>query len=60
MTSILDRAPKHAVSRELVLQTIVIHMPSTKYEKVFATPVGWGRFGNLFAYDETRKILSLQ
>jgi NitT/TauT family transport system ATP-binding protein len=57
---ILDRAPRHAVTREFVLQTIVIHMPSEKYEKVFATLVGWGRFGNLFAYDETRQILSLQ
>ena len=57
---ILNRAPRHAVTREFVLQTIVIHLPSEKYEKVFATLVGWGRFGNLFAYDETRQILSLQ
>ena len=57
---ILDRAPRHAVTQEFIFQTIVIHMPSEKYEKVFATLVGWGRFGNLFAYDETKKILSLQ
>lgn len=57
---ILERAPRHAVTRDFVLQTVAIHMPSEKYEKVFETLVGWGRFGNLFAYDETKKLLSLQ
>jgi NitT/TauT family transport system ATP-binding protein len=56
----LERAPSHSVSRDVVLQSIVIHMPSERYEKVFATLVGWGRFGNLFAYDERRRMLSLQ
>jgi len=35
-------------------------MPQENDQKVFSALVTWARFGNLFAYDEDRKMLSLQ
>jgi NitT/TauT family transport system ATP-binding protein len=57
---ILTRAPNHAVDRDFVLETIVVSLPSEDYEKTFDRLVGWGRFANLFAYDEDEQLLSLQ
>jgi NitT/TauT family transport system ATP-binding protein len=57
---ILARAPEHRVDRDFVLENIVLRMPSENYEKIFETLVGWGRFGNLFAYDEDEQMLSAQ
>jgi NitT/TauT family transport system ATP-binding protein len=36
------------------------NMPHENYEKLFETVVHWGRFGDLFAYDEGEERLSLQ
>jgi NitT/TauT family transport system ATP-binding protein len=48
------------VDRDLVLETIVLNLPEENYEKVFATLVSWGRYGDLFAYDEITGRLALQ
>src|SRR5262245_20264138 len=48
------------LDRDFVLETLVIHMPQENYEKVFETLVRWGRFGNLFAYDENTQRLTPQ
>jgi NitT/TauT family transport system ATP-binding protein len=56
----LERAPKHEVTREFVLETIAMTMPSENYDKLFDTLVRWGRFGDLFAYDEASEMLSKQ
>jgi NitT/TauT family transport system ATP-binding protein len=57
---VLTRAPKHRVERDFVLEMIVLRMPSEDYEKTFETLVAWGRFANLFAYDENEQVVSLQ
>ena len=57
---VILRQPGHAVDRDFVLETIVMHLPRENYEKVFSTFVRWARFGNLFAYDETGGVISLQ
>ena len=46
--------------RELVLETIILRMPQENYEKAFETLIGWARFGDLFAYDETTETVSAQ
>jgi NitT/TauT family transport system ATP-binding protein len=57
---VLERAPKHRIDREFVLENIVLRMPSENYERIFDTLVGWGRFGNLLAYDEVGQEISAQ
>ena len=60
LAEVLSRATGHAVTRDFVLETIVLRMPSENYEHIFGTIVNWGRFGNLFAYDEDEQRLSAQ
>jgi NitT/TauT family transport system ATP-binding protein len=57
---VLQRQANHAVDRDFVLETLVIRLPQENYERLFATLIGWARFGNLFAYDETHHTVSLQ
>jgi NitT/TauT family transport system ATP-binding protein len=56
----LERQEEHQLTKEFVLDTIILAMPSEDYEKTFDTLVRWGRFGDLFAYEESTEILSLQ
>ena len=56
----LKRQRKHKLDRDFILETIVIHMPQENYEQVFGTLVGWARFGDLFHYDETTGVISLE
>jgi NitT/TauT family transport system ATP-binding protein len=58
LADVLGRAPGRRVDRDFVLEEIVLKMPSENYERIFHTLVGWGRFGNLFGYDEVREELS--
>jgi NitT/TauT family transport system ATP-binding protein len=55
----LKRQPRHEVERLFVLETIIMHMPQENYERVFNTMMHWGRFGDLFAYDEVTETVSL-
>jgi heavy metal efflux system protein len=57
---VLQRQPDHAVDSDFVLETIVTRMPYENYDKVFATMIRWARFGELFAYDETTRSISLK
>jgi NitT/TauT family transport system ATP-binding protein len=57
---ILEREPDHQIEKDLVLETIVMHMPQENYEKTFATFIRWARFGDLFAYDDETDMISLQ
>jgi NitT/TauT family transport system ATP-binding protein len=56
----LVEEPSHRLPREFVLETIVLRMPAEDYEKVFATWIGWARYGDLFAYDEDEGYVALQ
>lgn len=56
----IERSDSRHVTREFVLDLIVLAMPSENYEKTFDTLVRWGRFGDLFAYDEDTERLTLQ
>jgi NitT/TauT family transport system ATP-binding protein len=57
---LLQRQPRHQHDRDIVLETMVLHLPHENYATMFETFIGWARFGDLFAYDETTQTLSLQ
>jgi NitT/TauT family transport system ATP-binding protein len=57
---LLREAGTPEVDAALVLQMINAAMPQENEQRVFSALVTWARFGNLFAYDEDRKMLSLQ
>jgi NitT/TauT family transport system ATP-binding protein len=46
--------------RDDVLKIIHAAMPYENYERIFDKLVGWGRFADLFAYDEVSETLSPQ
>jgi NitT/TauT family transport system ATP-binding protein len=55
----LQHEPGHSLEDDFVLETIVLNLPGEHYDRIFDTFVAWARFGNLFAYDETSRTLSL-
>src|SRR5437867_3906311 len=58
IAAVLRKQRRHTIDRDFVLETIVLRMPQEDYEKVFETFIGWARFGELFAYDETSGTIS--
>ncbi|MCP3103741.1 nitrate/sulfonate/bicarbonate ABC transporter ATP-binding protein [Myxococcus sp. K15C18031901] len=60
LRAVLEQQPRHELRREQVLELVILRLPFEDYERTFDTLVRWGRFGDLFAYDEERELLSLQ
>jgi NitT/TauT family transport system ATP-binding protein len=53
----LQREGRHGLDGEFALELMVMNMPQENYERMFRTFIAWGRYGNLFSYDEhTDKI----
>lgn len=57
---ILQRQPDHSVTRDFVLETLIIHLPQEHHEKLFNTFIRWARFSNMFAYDEAKETITLR
>ncbi len=55
----LERSGKKEVEADLVYEVLAINLPHENYEALFETLVRWGRFGELFTYDENTKRLAL-
>ena len=55
----LQAADEHRLDRDWVLELVAIQLPSESYEAIFDTLVNWGRFGDLFSYDEASETLTL-
>jgi NitT/TauT family transport system ATP-binding protein len=55
----LQHEPSQRLDDDFVLETIVLNLPGEHYDRIFDTFVSWARFGNLFAYDEANRALSL-
>ena len=51
---------EESVNGDIVREMIIMAMPREDYETMFDTMVRWGRFGNLFAYEDAADRLSLQ
>ncbi len=57
LTEALHRETRHQVDGDFVMELMVMNMPLENYERMFKTFIAWGRYGNLFDYDEgTEKI----
>jgi NitT/TauT family transport system ATP-binding protein len=56
---ILQSQEDKSISREVVLEHLVMLLPNEKPDRIFATMVNWGRFAELFGYnkDEDRFYL---
>jgi NitT/TauT family transport system ATP-binding protein len=52
-------AESREVDRDYVLEVIALNLPSESFESTFDTLVNWGRFGDLYSYDEVGEKLSL-
>jgi NitT/TauT family transport system ATP-binding protein len=53
----LHREGRHGIDGEFVMELMVMNMPHENYERMFRTFIAWGRYGNLFSYDDhTDKI----
>src|SRR5258708_36405911 len=48
----IERSPEGRVTKEFVLENIVLAMPLENYEAILDTLGKWGRFADLFDYDE--------
>jgi NitT/TauT family transport system ATP-binding protein len=59
VVEILKRQPDHEIDADIVMETIIMRAPHENYEKIFNTFVRWGRFGELFTYDENGNRLRL-
>jgi len=55
----LRRAKGHEIDRDFVLESLVLHLPQENYERVFRTFIGWGRYADLFVYDENSETIKL-
>ena len=55
----IERSEKEGVEADLVYEVLAINLPNENYESLFETLVRWGRFGELFTYDENTKRLAL-
>lgn len=56
----LQRQPDHQIDHDFVMETMIFRLPQENFERMFHTFIGWARFANLFAYDETTERISLQ
>jgi NitT/TauT family transport system ATP-binding protein len=59
VNELLARAPGKRVEADLVRELIAMRLPQEDYERLFDQLVRWGRFGDLYDYDEASEELSL-
>jgi NitT/TauT family transport system ATP-binding protein len=54
----IGRSERGRITRELVLEMLAIELPQEDYDAAFVRLVAWGRFGDLFSYDDAAEILA--
>ena len=57
---VLDERPSHAARASRFLEELEDHMSDDYAERTLKSVVNWGRYGELFAYDEGSETLSLE
>ncbi len=55
----LERAERHRLPKEFVLETLAVTLPQEDYEATFVRLVSWARYGELFAYDDDDEMVTL-
>jgi NitT/TauT family transport system ATP-binding protein len=56
---IIERSERKEVDADVVYEVLAINLPHENYEALFDTLVRWGRFGELFTFDENTRLLGL-
>ena len=57
---VLDERPSHAARSSRFLEELEDHMSDDYADRTLKSVVNWGRYGELFAYDEASDTLSLE
>ncbi len=57
LARVLARQGAEGVERGFVLETLALTLPDENLDRTFDTIVEWGRFGELFQYDESAELL---
>ena len=57
---VLDERPSHAARASRFIEELEDHMSDEYAERTFNSVINWGRYGELFAYDEGSETLSLE
>jgi NitT/TauT family transport system ATP-binding protein len=57
---VLDERPSHAARASRFLEELEDHMSDDYADRTLKSVVNWGRYGELFAYDEASETLSLE
>jgi NitT/TauT family transport system ATP-binding protein len=56
---IIEESPDKRVTKEIVVEELVVRLPTEEVEQLFETVVSWGRFAELFVYEVDTETLSL-
>jgi NitT/TauT family transport system ATP-binding protein len=59
LLELLERAPEHRLPAEVIVEQLVIALPTQDPEALFETAVRWGRYGELLGYDPEARVVSL-
>jgi NitT/TauT family transport system ATP-binding protein len=59
LVQILTEAPDHQLPGDIVLEELVMRLPSQDIEHLFKTVLNWGRYGELLSYDADADRVSL-
>jgi NitT/TauT family transport system ATP-binding protein len=57
---VLDERSNHKAPKSRFLDELEDHMAPVAAEETLRTVIAWGRFGELFAYDDEHEVLSLE
>ncbi|MBI3581330.1 MAG: nitrate/sulfonate/bicarbonate ABC transporter ATP-binding protein [Nitrospinae bacterium] len=56
---LIEKQEGGELDKETIMDIVIFSMPFEDFEKTFNNIVGWGRYGNLFAYHDDTDKLSL-
>ncbi|MCX7609049.1 MAG: nitrate/sulfonate/bicarbonate ABC transporter ATP-binding protein [Anaerolineales bacterium] len=60
LTGMLQRAEKHALKGEVVKMALQLEFPPEEAEKQLDTLINWGRYAEIFAYDDGSEEIYLE
>lgn len=60
LTSMLQRAGKHALEWDVVKMALELEFPPDEAEKQLDTLINWGRYAEIFSYDDNEERIYLE
>jgi NitT/TauT family transport system ATP-binding protein len=58
LSGVVQRQGQEGVESQFVMETLALSLPDENLERTFDTIIEWGRFGDLFEYDEVHELLT--